>query len=61
MCAVRHTLEEPHDRDSLFYQLFFHQRHGRFPTWNDAMAHCAEAVQQAWRAELTHRGIVLDT
>jgi hypothetical protein len=60
ICAMPHGLEEPHNRQSLFYQLFFHQRYGRWPTWHDAIAHCPANVQQVWREALLKRGIALD-
>lgn len=31
-CAVDHKPEEPHNRDSLYYQMAFRQKHGRWPT-----------------------------
>jgi hypothetical protein len=57
-CAANHQLDEPHNRDSLFYQLFFYQQTGRWPNWADAMAHCSEEVQALWTAAFIERGIV---
>jgi len=57
-CAVEHKPEEPHWRTSMFYDIWFHQQHGRYPTWADAMAHCTPEVQAAWRIELERRGII---
>ena len=48
MCAVDHATDQPHDHGSLFYQMKFNQEHGRFPTWEDAMAHCSEEVRTQW-------------
>ena len=31
-CAVKHAPEEPHNKDSLYYQVKFHKEHGRYPT-----------------------------
>lgn len=56
-CAVAHDPEQPHNRDSLFYQMRFYQKHGHFPTWGDAMAHCSEAVKALWREALAERGV----
>lgn len=56
-CASEHPPEQPHNRDSLFYQIKFHQEHGRYPTWNDAMRHCTEEMQRAWRKGLWEIGI----
>lgn len=51
-CAVDHEPEEPHNRDSLHYQYTFYAEHDRWPTWDDAMAHCTSEVQQMWRDAL---------
>lgn len=56
-CAVDHRPDQPHNRDSLYYQMKFRQQHGRFPTWADAMAHCDEHVKQLWIAALAERGV----
>jgi len=61
VCAVLHRVEEPHNRQSLFYQLWFYQREGRWPTWQDAMAHCSADVQAVWQRELATFGIVLES
>ena len=57
ICAVDHEPDQPHNRDSLYYQMKFRQQHGRFPTWADAMAHCDEHVKQLWIAALAERGV----
>lgn len=56
-CAVDHDRTMPHNRDSLYYQMRFRQRNGRFPTWADAMAHCSDMVKAYWTGELAKRGI----
>lgn len=56
VCAVKHPPEQPHDRQSLFYQTKFNLEHGRAPTWADAMSHCAEPVKEAWQRELKDSG-----
>lgn len=56
-CAVAHPPEAPHDRDSLYFQSAFWAKHRRWPTWRDAMAHCAPEVQQRWVEELTLCGV----
>ena len=48
-CAVDHPHDNPHNQQSMYYQMQFHAKHGRWPTWTDAMAHCAEPVRTAWR------------
>ena len=57
ICAVAHHPDQPHDRESLYYQIKFRQKYGRFPTWNDAMAHCDENVKNMWTDALAQRGI----
>lgn len=56
VCAVEHDPAWPHNKDSLYYQMTFHQKHGRFPTWGDAMAHCGEDMKALWKEALTKRG-----
>jgi hypothetical protein len=51
-CAVKHPPEIPHNQQSLFYQYHFYAEHGRWPTWDDAMAHCSPEIQTLWKAEL---------
>lgn len=54
-CAVDHAHDQPHNRDSLYYQMAFHATHGRWPTWTDAMAHCGPDVRAAWRELLVEQ------
>jgi len=56
-CAVDHPPEAPHNRDSLFYQYKFYNKHGRWPTWEDALAHCEDVVKEAWRLALEQKGV----
>jgi len=56
-CAVKHNPNMPHDRNSLFYQYKFYNEHGRWPTWDDAMAHCSEGMKVIWRKELRKLGV----
>jgi len=51
-CAVDHPYDQPHNQQSMFYQMRFHSMHGRWPTWSDAMAHCTPELQAHWKAEL---------
>ncbi len=51
-CCVAHEPDQPHNQQSLPYQMRFHQIHGRWPTWSDAMAHCSDKVKAHWRREL---------
>lgn len=54
-CAVTHEAEQPHNKQSLCYQYTFYRSNGRWPTWADAVAHCAPAVREAWERELRKR------
>lgn len=56
-CARDHDPDQPHDQQRLHWQYAFYAEHDRWPTWNDAMAHCTPEVQSAWRAALRRRGI----
>ena len=51
-CHVAHDPTQPHNQQSLPYQMKFHQLHGRWPTWTDAMAHCEPEVKAHWRKNL---------
>lgn len=56
-CAVRHDPAMPHNQQSLFWQYSFAEKHGRWPTWKDAMAHCTPEMQAFWKSELEKRGV----
>ena len=56
VCAVNHDPAMPHNRDSLYYQMRFQQKHGRFPTWADAMTHCSDHVKAIWVGLLAEHG-----
>jgi len=56
-CAVKHDPAMPHNQQSLAYQYKFYDQNGRWPTWEDAMAHCDDNVKEQWRAELEKRGV----
>lgn len=51
-CHVKHDPAQPHNQQSLPYQIKFKTIHGRAPTWSDAMSHCAPEVQEFWREAL---------
>lgn len=59
-CAVEHAPEEPHNQQSLTYRYSFFGKHGRWPKWRDAIAHCTPAVQAVWIEELKKKGIDVD-
>ncbi len=56
-CAVKHSPDQPHNQQSITYQFDFYGKHGRWPTWEDAMAHCAPDLQKRWKAALRTKGI----
>lgn len=60
ICATAHESDLPHNQQSLFYQMKFHQENDRFPTWNDAMERCTSEMKYLWSAELKKHGIDLD-
>lgn len=58
-CAVDHHPDQPHNNQSLYWQYWFREKHGRWPTWHDAMAHCSEEIKNRWIVELTKLGVKL--
>lgn len=52
ICAVKHAPEQPHNPDSLYYKMYFHKNNDRWPTWNDALAHCPSEVRAYWVVKL---------
>ncbi len=56
-CAVAHAPEQPHNQQSLHWQYHFRERHGRWPTWHDAMRHCTAEVKAHWLRELAGHGV----
>lgn len=59
-CAVEHAANQPHDATSLFYQMRSMIALGRESTWLDAMAHCSQGTQKAWKAALGAMGVDVD-
>ena len=57
-CATAHGAAEPHNHPSLYYHMAFYAAHGRFPTWDDAMAHCTPEVQLVVTTCLREHGIL---
>lgn len=56
-CAVKHSPEQPHDGNSMFYQYYFRKQHDRWPTWKDAMEHCSPEMRKFWEEKLRHYGV----
>jgi len=55
-CAHKHEPSQPHNAQTMFYQYKFANKHGRWPTWADAIAHCAPQTQEVWKKALMERG-----
>lgn len=51
-----HTADQPHNAQSLYYQYSFYGEHGHWPTWRDALAHCADDVKAHWETHLRNAG-----
>jgi len=51
-CMTAHPPDTPHYKDSVFYQCVFHSKHGRWPTWKDASAHCSNGAEAVYRIEI---------
>ena len=58
-CATKHKPELPHNQQSLFYQYRFYGEHGRWPKWEDALAHCDDKMYGFWRQELGKKGVAV--
>lgn len=56
-CGAKHESGAPHNRDSMFYQMAFRQKHGRWPTWADAIAHCSEEIRADIKEFLEAEGL----
>lgn len=55
-CATAHPQDQPHNNQSLYWQYRFYSQRGRWPTWKDAIEHCAPEVRAAWEKELRKLG-----
>lgn len=60
-CAEPHNPEEVHDAEGSVYRARFHMRHGRFPAWQDAFAHCSEELQLDYVLELVELGVPVES
>ena len=56
-CAEVHDATQPHTQQSIAYQYKFYDRHGRWPTWSDAMEHCTDIIKEYWITALREAGI----
>lgn len=46
VCATIHDPRKPHDKNSLYYMNWFYKRNKRFPTREDAAAHCYAGLKK---------------
>jgi len=53
-CATDHDPALPHNQQSMFWQYWFYRsvNGARWPTWDDAMAHCTPEMQEKWKTAL---------
>ncbi len=58
-CAVKHSPEQPHNQQSLYWKYWFYGQHGQWPKWEDAMAHCTPELKQQWAKALAEHGITV--
>lgn len=56
ICATAHEPSQPHNAQSMFYKYSFYDKHGVWPTWADAIAHCDKKTKDHWKKELTRLG-----
>lgn len=56
-CSVDHRPDEAHNKDSLFYHTRFHIKHGRSPTWADAVAYCSVEIRKQWKEALIEKNV----
>lgn len=46
-CGTKHYKYAPHEMESIYYHVTFFRQNGRYPTWDDATAHCSDAMKKA--------------
>lgn len=56
-CAVVHEPAAPHNLQSMHYQMAFREKHGRWPSWHDAMRHCTPEMRRVWTEALRKHGV----
>lgn len=47
-CGIFHEYHEPHQVNTVHYQVWFKRKHGRYPTAQDAVAHCSARTKLDW-------------
>ncbi len=59
-CAEDHHPDILHNQRSLYYKMWFLQKHGTYPTWRDAMSHCSDEAKAISTKALQDRGVDID-
>lgn len=59
-CGAIHHPSQPHKWGEEFYMHDFFEKHGVYPSWGDALAHCREDVRNNWRGILLEAGVTSD-
>ena len=54
---MEHDPRTAHNQQSMYWQYHFYGKHGRWPTWKDAMAHCTDNVKAQWIKLLAEHGV----
>jgi len=60
VCAAKHNPDDVHNAGGLFYQYHFFEKHLRWPTWRDAMAHCSQERKDQLEAQFKEKGFDID-
>lgn len=58
LCAADHKPDEPHNPESLYWQVANRSEGKPPPTWEEAMAHCSTMTQDMWKEALADYGFV---
>jgi hypothetical protein len=58
-CAAMHPPESAHNQQSLHWQYYFYEKFNRWPTWEDAIAHCKPDIRKKWRVALAEHGVIV--
>ncbi len=61
VCACAHDPRMPHNPQSFYYQIDFSMKHGRPPTWADAMEHCTQEMKDVWVKALAKNGVTVES
>jgi hypothetical protein len=59
-CAVKHPPADPHNAQSLYYQMKYKMDTGNEPSWLTAMAHCTPEMKAMWISLLKEMGVDVD-